>query len=139
MMRDCLNGEKMLISSVRHLPVYKLDTPEDLDRFKESYGDILTLDRGYDEVPSFNEVTAGYDESFFDAHSVILAYVTAGSGAFRYGIRDVTSDGGVLCLNVTQLNAPEVYTADMAGWFVIAEVQDAELSDITEFDAVLVP
>ena len=77
---ECLNAETMYISSVRHLPVYKLDTEEDLQRFKETFKDILTLDYGYNEVPSFNEVTAGYDEEFFAKHTVILAYVTSGSG-----------------------------------------------------------
>ncbi len=90
MMRDCLNGDKMIISSVRHLPVYKFDTLEELNRFKESYKDILTFDQGYDEVPSFNEVTAAYGESFFADHTVILAYVEASSGSFRYAVRDIS-------------------------------------------------
>ena len=137
MMRDCLNGEKMIISSVRHLPVYKLDTLEDLNRFKESYKDILTLDQGYDEVPSFNEVTAAYDGSFFAEHSVVLAYVTASSGSFRYAIQDVSREGSVLCLDVVQTNHPEVYTDDMSGWFVIAEVLDSDIVAFTEFDAQL--
>ncbi len=137
MMRDCLNSDKMIISSERHLPVHKLDTSADLDRFKETYKDILTFDQRYDEALSFNDVTASYDDSFFAGHTVILAYVEASSGSFRYAIRDVSFGGSSLCLNVVQTNHPEVYTADMAGWFVIAEVPDRDVSDITEFDAVL--
>ena len=137
-MRDCLNGEKMIISSVRHLPVYKLDTLEDLNRFKESYKDILTLDQGYDEVPSFNEVTASYDKSFFADHTLVLAYVEAISGSFRYAIRDISYEGSTFCLNVVQTNNPGTYTDDMAGWFVIAEVLDSDIAGYTEFDAQLV-
>ena len=137
MMNDCLNGEKMIISSVRHLPVYKLDTLEDLNRFKESYKDILTLDQGYDEVPSFNEVTASYDNSFFADRTLILAYVEASSGSFRYAIQNVSYGGSTFCLNVVQTNHPEVGTTDMAGWFVIAEVLDSDIANITEFDATL--
>lgn len=135
---ECLNAEKLVISSVRHLPVYKLDTSEDLVRFKENFRDILTLDQGYDEVASFNEVAASYDDSFFANHTVILAYVTASSGSFRYVLQDISTEGTTLCLNVVQMNHPEVYTDDMAGWFVVAEVLDSDLTDYTEFDAKLV-
>ena len=138
MMRDCLNGDKMLISSVRHLPVYKLDTKEDLERFIESYKDTLTLDQGYDEVPSFDAVTASYDDSFFADHTVIIAYVAANSGSFRYAIRDISYGGSTFCLNVVQTNDPEVYTDDTAGWFVIAEVLDSDITGYTEFDAQLI-
>ena len=138
MMRDCLNGEKMIISSVRHLPVYKLDTLEDLNRFKESYKDILTLDQGYDEVPSFNEVTALYDNGFFADHTLVLAYVEASSGSFRYAIQDVSYGGSTFCLDVVQTNHPEETTTDMAGWFVIAEVLDSDIIAYTEFDAQLI-
>ena len=135
---ECLNAETMYISSVRHLPVYKLDTEEDLQRFKETFKNILTLDYGYNEVPSFNEVTAGYDEEFFAKHTVILAYVTSGSGSFRYGIRDVAIGDSALCLNVVQTNHPEVGTSDMAGWFVMAELIDADIANIMKFDAQMV-
>ncbi len=135
---ECLNAETMSISSVRHLPVYKLDTAEDLQRFKETFKDILTFDHGYNEVPSFNEVSAGYDEEFFAAHTVILAYVASGSGSFRYGVREVAMDGSALCLNVVQTNHPEVGTDDMAGWLVMAEVPDKEIETVTHFDAQMV-
>ncbi len=134
----CLNAKTLYISSVHHLPVYKLDTEEDLKRFKETFRDVLTLDHGYNEVPSFNEVTAGYDDEFFAKHTVILAYVVSGSGSFRYGIRDVGVGGSTFCLNVVQTNHPEVGTSDMAGWLVMAEVPDADIANITEFDAQMV-
>ena len=133
-MFSCMNAEKLAISTVRHLPVYKLDTKEDLDQFKEKFGDVLTFDQGYDEVPSFNEATAGYDDSFFAEHTVVLAYVTANSGSLRFGIRDIYQDDSFFCLNVMQMNDPEVGTADMAGWFMIAEIPDADIEGITDFE-----
>lgn len=138
MMQDCLNGDKMLISSVRHLPVYKLDTKEDLKRFIENYKDTLTLDQGYGEVPSFNDVTASYDDNFFADHTIVIAYVAAGSGSFRYAIQSVSYGESAFCLDVVQTNNPGTYTDDMAGWFVIAEVLDSDIKGYTEFDAQLV-
>ena len=135
---SCLNARTMSISSVRHLPVFRFDTKEDLELFREQFGDILTFDHGYDEVPSFNEVVSEYDDAFFAEHTVILAYVTAGSGSLRFGIRDVGREGNTLCLNVMQTNHPEVGTDDMAGWFMIAEVLDKELERVTDYDAKMV-
>jgi len=136
---ECLNPSAMAISSARHLPVYKFETKTDLDRFKESFQDALTLDQGHDEVPSFNEIALSYDDNFFENHTVILAYVTASSGSYRFGIQEVVLDGSELCLNVVQVNHPEVGTADMAGWFVIAEVLDSDIAGVTVFDAKLIP
>ena len=136
---ECLNPSAMSISSARHLPVYKFETKTDLDRFKEGFQDVLTLDQGHDEVPSFNEIALSYDDNFFENHTVILAYVTASSGSYRFGIQEVVLDGSELCLNVVQVNHPEVGTADMAGWFVIAEVLDSDIAGVTVFDAKLIP
>ena len=135
---DCSNAEMMTISSVPHLPVYKLDTLKDLEQFQENFRDILTLDHGYDEVPSFNDITALYDDSFFADHTLVLAYVTAPSGSFRYAIQDISYGGSTFCLDVVQTNDPETYTDDMAGWFVIAEVLDSDIADYVLFDAQLV-
>ena len=135
---DCSNAGMMIISSVPHLPVYKFDTPEDLERFKETFRDILTLDHGYDEVPSFNDITALYDDSFFADHTLVLAYVTAPSGSFRYAIQDISYGGSTFCLDVVQTNDPETHTDDMAGWFVMAEVLDSDIADYIIFDAQLV-
>ena len=137
----CLNAEKAEkrnINTVWHLPVFKFDTKEDLELFREHFEDILTFDHGYNEVPSFNEVMSKYDDAFFAEHTVILAYVTAGSGSLRFGIRDVYREGNTLCLNVMQTNHPESGTDDMAGWFMIAEVLDKELESITAYDAQMV-
>ena len=135
---DCSNAGMMTISSVPHLPVYKLDTLKDLEQFQEKFRDILTLDHGYDEVPSFDDITALYDDSFFADHTLILAYVTAPSGSFRYAIQDISYAGSTFCLDVVQTNDPETYTDDMAGWFVIAEVLDSDIADDILFDARLV-
>ena len=135
---DCSNAGMMTISSVLHLPVYKLDTLKDLEQFKENFRDILTLDHGYDEVPSFNEITALYDDTFFADHTLVLAYVTAPSGSFRYAIQDISYGGSTFCLDVVQTNDPETHTDDMAGWFVMAEVLDSDIADYILFDAQLV-
>jgi len=132
-----LNGKLMIQSAIRHLPLYRLDTLSELERFRADFGDILTMDRGYGDVPSFDDATSDFDDAFFAEHSLMLAYMTAGSGSFRFAVDDVFCDGTDFCMYVTQTNHPEVYTADMAGWFVMAAVPDEAIESCTGFDAQL--
>ncbi len=131
------NTEKMAVSSVHHLPIFKLDTLEDLEQFKLTYGSILTMDRGYNEIPSFHDTVASYDEAFFEENTLMLVYVTATSGSYRFGVNGISCDAGVFCMHIEQLNHPEAYTDDMAGWFITAAVPDDRIADCTVFDADL--
>ena len=132
-----LNKDKMAISSVQHLPIYKFDTMEDLEQFKLTFGKVLAMDYGYDEVPSFNDATAKYDKTFFEENTVMLVYVGANSGTYRFGVNSVFCDGDSFCIHVEQTNNPEVVTEDMAGWFVTVAVPDSMVENCTEFDADL--
>lgn len=45
----------MAISSVKHLPIYRFDSLNDLEQFKQTFGEeAFTMDGSWDEVPSFN-------------------------------------------------------------------------------------
>ncbi len=133
----CLNGKKMYESKTQHLPIFKFDTVEELEQFKERMGDYLTFDSGYDEIPSFNEVMSKYDEGFFDENTVILVYVQANSGSYRFGVNSVCRYGKCFCVHVEQTNSPTEVTCDMAGWFITLCVADDAIADCTEFDADL--
>ena len=132
---ECLNAEWMYMSSVQHWPLFKFETVSDLQDFKTAFADALTFDRGYDEIPSFDSYAAEYDDVFFLSRTLILCYVTASSGSYRYGIADVSVNGDALCMYVKQLNHPEVCTADVQGWFVLAEVSKADIENCKTFDA----
>lgn len=131
-----LNADKMAISSVRHLPIWKFDTIEELEQFKKT-NDQFTYDGGYDEVSSFNDTVAKYDEVFFESNSLMLVYVSVNSGSYRYGVNSVFCDGVSFCIHVEQLNYPEAVTEDMAGWFITVAVSDSMVMNCTEFDADL--
>ena len=134
---NCLDGDKFIFSDLPRLPLFKFDTKSELDSFKDKYKDTFTMDQGHDEIQSFNDVTSNYDEEFFNEHSLMLTYKSANSGSFRYGITEVKNDKGTLVLRIDQLNNPEVYTSDMAGWFLMAEVEKDFIKDCTSYDAQL--
>lgn len=128
-----LNINKMADSSVLHLPIHKFDTLEDLKQFK-LFDDIFTFDRGYDEIPSFNDAVAKYDDIFFEENSLMLVCVPANSGSYRYGVNSVFCDGTSFCIHVEQTNKPEAATMDMVGWFVTVAVPDSMVENCTQFD-----
>ena len=130
-----LNIDKMAISSVRHLPIYKFDTLAELEQFKNDVKDVLSIDAGYDEMPSFNESTAKYDEAFFTENTLMLIYVEATSGSYRYGVNSVYHADGNFCIHIEQTNNPETHTDDMSGWFITVAVPDSMVADCTTFDA----
>ena len=130
-----LNIDKMAISSVRHLPIYKFDTLAELEQFKNDVKDVLSIDAGYDEMPSFNESTTKYDENFFAENTLMLVYVEATSGSYRYGVNSVYHADGNFCIHIEQTNNPETHTDDMSGWFITVAVPDSMVADCTTFDA----
>ena len=132
-----LNRDKMVRSNIRHLPVYKFDTLAELEQFKTAFDGVLAMDYGYDEVPSFADVTGGCDEAFFAENTLMLVYVSAGSGTYRFAVSSVYCDETALCVHVAQTNHPEVVTDDMAGWFLTVAVPDSMVATCTDFDADL--
>lgn len=135
-----LNAEQMTISSVIHFPIYKFDTLEELTQFKDSLEHPERLSTSlykYDGIPSFNEATAKYDEAFFSENTLLLVYVVASTGTYRFAVDTITGDGTGLCVHIAETTHAEVVTDDMAGWFITVAVPDSAAATYTEFDAVL--
>ena len=133
----CLNADLPAPGSARRLPVFAFRLPEELERFRQARAELLSLESGYDEAASFVAATARYDDAFFAENTLLLAYLTASSGSYRFGLARVERTGDACCLYAVRLNDPEVTTCDMAGWFVMAEVPNAELAGCVAYDALL--
>ena len=136
---NALNASNINDSNHYNLPVYKFDTLSDLEKFKSDFGGENGFNYGWDEVPSLNDATKNYNEDFFEKYTLMLVYVEANSGSYRFGFKDVTIDGNYFCIHIEQTNKPQVYTEDMAGWFITVAVPDSMIANITEFNADLVP
>lgn len=130
-----LNADKLSINSVQHLPIFKFDTLQELENFKTKYADVLSMNSGYGEVSSFNETTEKYDSTFFEENTLMLTYVTSGSGSDRFGVNSIFCDGNSFVIHVEQTNSPEIGTCDMAGWFITVAVPDSMVKNCTSFDA----
>jgi hypothetical protein len=136
-----LNKEKLQNQDGTHFPVFKMDTLEEFEQFKSQYGDIFTMDQGFNDVLSFDAAVAKAQwdrEAFYEKHSLLVIYIPANSGSFRYHVNSVDVADGSVRVNVSLKNDPEnIVTMDMAGWFVLMELDDEEACNYTSFDAVL--
>lgn len=135
---NALNKDRFTKDNSRNLPIHKFDTLNELKQFKSHYENIYSIDEKYDEIASFNEATEKYNEEFFSNNSLILVYVSAGSGSYRYDIKDIYLDEESFIVNIEKTNNPEVFTCDMAGWFITVSVSDSAISNVLEFDAELI-
>lgn len=123
-----------------HLPIFKIDTFEELEQFKVSFENIVTMDQGYDTVLSFNAAMskAQWDRDiFYEKNTLLIIYIPASSGSYRYAIQKVETSDTSICIQVEQVNAPEVISEDMAGWFLLVEMEDEAISKYVSFDSVL--
>ncbi len=134
---SALNTEKMIESAVRHVPLFKFESREELGRFRETFSGTLTFDSGYDEVPSFDEAAEAYDDEFFEGSVLFLCYVDASSGSYRFGVTDVSIAGDSICIFADQINDPQVGTCDMAGWFLLVGVGRDAAEGLSAFDTRL--
>lgn len=132
-----LNSGKLVIGKVRHLPIRKFDKLEDLEEFKNTFSGELTMEQGYNNVPSFNSVTAKYDKKFFKENSLLLVYVAASNASYRFKMQSVDYNDKSLCVHVVETTKPEVVITAMSGWFITVAVPDKLIKNVTNFDADL--
>lgn len=132
-----LNKSKLNENEEKHLPIFKIDTQQELERLISEYGEDIFINEGYDEMPSFEETAKKYDEDFFERNTLLLVYVSAPSGTLRFGLKDIDFNSDSVCVYIRQTNNPQVFTDDVAGWIVSIEVSDSNVKDCENFDAVL--
>lgn len=132
-----LNTQKMAQSSQKHLPIYRLDTLADVEAFRSTFENDLAFEYGFDEVKSFNDAIEMFeDEAYLKSHSLMVVYVSANSGTYRYGVESIYCDGESFTVSVEELKHPTEVTTDLAGWYIIIAVPDSMIENCTEFDAV---
>lgn len=134
-----LNYELIQSEPNTHLPIFRIDTFEELEEFKDMYNNILSLDQGYDTVPSFYEAMskAQFDrEIFYQEHSLLIVYIPANSDSLRFAIEEIKTIDTSICIHIEEKNNSDVLTSDMTGWFICVEANKDKISNYTSFDAV---
>ena len=124
----------MVISSKRHIPVVRIDSPDALAEFLEAMSAYFQLDVAYDGNQSFADAVKTYDDAFFSDRLLLLLCTQETSGSIRHRIKDTPISGGGLSV-VVEAIVPEIGTDDMADWFIMLELSREELAGCDKFDA----
>lgn len=101
-------------------PVFVIRSRSDLDLFIERYREILRLGSEEDKN-SFIYLTSIYDNEFFEANSLMLAYIASSSGSITYKVDSMELNNTHMNMNIVA-EVPEVGTDDMAGRLAVARL-----------------
>lgn len=134
-----INKELLQSESEVHLPVFVMDTLDELEQFRVKYRAVLNLEQGFDNIPSFEGALskAQFDtEGFFQNYTLLAIYIPASSSSFRFGVKDIAETETSVCIYIEQTNNPELVTDDMAGWIILMCVEDGKVGSDTSIDAI---
>lgn len=134
--QGALNDNTFAISMEMHIPIYRFDTLEELRQFQTEHEDKITITQGREELPSFAETAQKYDKRFFAENSLLLVYVWTDNPEDRFGIREVTTEDGRLCIRVARRDDPAEGEDNWTGFFLTAAIPHDVAAEYTIFDAV---
>ena len=117
------------------MPVYKIETVGELADFKTNVSPYFSFSAKKQNTSSFNEVTADCGDMFFSENALLIVYIEASSGTFRYRIPTIeVRDDGVLTVTVERYNDKGECTCDMSGWLAVIEVPKEKLNGVTSYN-----
>lgn len=132
--RGALNYDKLANDS-DSIPVYMLDTLDDLTDFKSNYGKDNAFYYALSDAQSFQKITEEYDESFFNQNSLIIIYFDS-EVVFNYTIDSVDFNGNSVCFHISKPDIMYPGKLDAySGTFLIIEFSDLYLNNNTNIDA----
>lgn len=134
---EALNKDMLSAGNRNGLPMYRIDNEADEEAFKKTFENVFGFDSKYDEVGTVNTLLNKYDNKFYENGSLVLVYVTAGSGSYRYSIDKIMIKDNNFFVCVKNTVNPELITADMAGWLIAVQVNDSFLDNSDEFNAIM--
>lgn len=141
------NGEKILLENAekkywspygdpsRH-SVAGFETAEGFEKFVKATADDFQFGSTWDELPSFEQATSTYDESFFEKNALFIIYVSAGTTSVRHEVDMVARQGKSMVILVDELT-PEVGDTAMGGWLITVEVSKADVGDADFAEALV--
>ena len=91
------------------------------------------MDYAGHNATTFNDLAAGYDESFFESRGLVLVREAFGSGSITQEVTGVRFNDGVLTVDKT-VNIPFLMTDDIAYWHVIIELDKDIAVGIDDID-----
>lgn len=142
------NKDKMMVSSIQHLPVIRVDSKSELDSFvgnmngKLDFSKAVAETESFTNVVSFEEVLQRYEDDFFETNSLFLVYLTEKNDESRQRVDYVQKDGDSLLIGISRYDVTEKESTrdeagkeDRTGWLIAIEVLRQNMGDVSEVDA----
>ncbi len=122
----------------RHLPVVKISSTKELEYFKEKMGGASVLDIKWSDVPSFEELSHKYVDSYFEDNTLLLIYAcSAGGENDRFCIDSVQEIDGVLTIDFMNV-IPFSHHSHFSNWMIGVDIPKSyDLSEVRAYDAVI--
>lgn len=109
------------MSSRQGLPTAVITNGEELKAFREKAGAHFQLDAPYSnengKFKSFSDITEKCDETFFEKNALLVTLIEESTGSAAHTLESVALYENSLEMYI-KTDVPEVYTCDMAGWFL---------------------
>ena len=132
----CDNAKDMYISSVRHLPVNKIDSMEELGFFM-SYFPNDALYKDIDGSTPFGVLAHQYDEYYFDENSLFLICFYPSAHNYRYHVSRTTVNAKWVGFEVaeTPLSVGEDVSDENYCWIAAIEIPKAQVETAEKISA----
>lgn len=124
------NREDMVLSSIQSEPIVKITERSRLDGLREDLEGELHFGEDFDEI------TAQYDDAFFENNTLFMIYATTSNLGQTFMIDWVTRSGGELSAALVLVD-PEDGDDAMNGHLILLEIANEELWGVTEYSAFL--
>ncbi|MBO4495284.1 MAG: hypothetical protein J5752_05450 [Clostridiales bacterium] len=143
------NFAELSLSVVWSFPCYSVRSVKEREEFLQLLDQYITFTNADSENESIKEVLAGFDETFFQQHALVLVTQTFGPGeAYRFvldriGVANFFGDTEVWSVVFLQSSKPDAYYSKQENLFWIFSLEKALLDDydhgVTAYTDGLIP
>ena len=130
-----LNRDMMTISSIESCPVFRIDTKDDLDKFRSMIVQTTDTSKGNGDLLSFDEAVGDYDDKYFEENSLLLAYVHTSNDNFDVALKQMDIEENCIYMFMERTGEDNQISNDHQYGFIIKEIADSELADIKYYQA----
>ncbi|MBR5452712.1 MAG: hypothetical protein IKV54_01400, partial [Clostridia bacterium] len=131
------------LSSVKSLPVIKITSVDELNKFMQNLDGYMSFDRETEDddlsyTLSFRKVAEKFDEEFFFENTLILLYNQSGNYSARYVIEDaVVYENDKLFFSVSNVyDGPSLFLHE--GWLLSVPVKNEDIKGVTTITASII-
>ncbi len=131
--------EKLYMSSIRYLPVIRIENEKGLERFRDFFTGTFDFDMTLPDTElSFSQTYDLYDgeyEGFFNEYDLLMVYVSASNEKDRFDALRLRPASGTLSVSIRHGHYEAEENESPTGWLMVFEVPKGPLQEISKIEA----